>query len=166
MLSKAQQKYLQRHYSCQYLTVDWQLFFCVLVKACWIGALAGRSRQRNWTPLPQSQISADLKGFLWKEYWVSESEARKEKNSFFSSFLVLIATESESDPWTQDSYFYRPHQPGIWQEVVSFCQVFRFLPHQFSERRTKLKMLAVLMFKISKVGKKKKRKPEEIDFVK
>lgn len=92
VLSKAQQKYLQRHYSCQYLTVDWQLFFCMLVKACWSIALAGRSQQWNWTPFPQSQISANLKGLLLKECWVSKNQARKENNSFFCSFLVLIAT--------------------------------------------------------------------------
>lgn len=73
-------------------------------RRCWIISLARRSRQWNWTPLPQSQITANLKGLLLKDYWVSENKARK-KNIFFS--------HSNSDPWTQDSYFYRPHQHVI-----------------------------------------------------
>lgn len=53
--------------------------------SCWIIALAGRSWQWNCTPLPQSQITAHLKGLLLKDYWVSESQAGK-KNIFFQYF--------------------------------------------------------------------------------
>lgn len=90
--------------------------------SCWIIALAGRSRQWNWIPPPQSQITANLKGLLLKDYWVSESQARK-KNGFFFPVLSLClslrspALTSELRVVISTILISMPSN----KEVVSFC---------------------------------------------